>query len=136
MSDAVLVRDPPAQNLPASRRAATQTVCVLARGRYSRLMGSRSGYLYILASKRNGTLYIGVTGDLAGRIWEHRNGTIPGFTRRYGVKTLVWYEYFDDINDAIDEEKRLRRWRRAWKVNLIQERNPDWRDLYDEIGPF
>ena len=95
---------------------------------------TKPGYVYILASKKDGVLYVGVTSDLAGRIWEHRNDAVPGFTRRYGVKTLVWYDYFDRIGDAIDEEKRIKRWRRAWKIQLIEERNPDWRDLYDEVS--
>jgi putative endonuclease len=68
-------------------------------------MAAKSGYVYILASKRDGTLYVGVTSDLAGRVWEHKNDILPGFTKRYGIKMLVWYSNFDDIRDAIDEEK-------------------------------
>ena len=97
-------------------------------------MMTKAGYVYILASKKDGVLYVGVTSDLAGRIWEHKNDAAPGFTKRYGVKTLVWYDHFDRIADAIDEEKRIKRWRREWKIQLIEERNPDWRDLYDEVS--
>ena len=90
-------------------------------------------YVYILASKRNGTLYIGVTNDLARRIWEHREGLIPGFTKTYGIKTLVYYETFDDINAAIHREKRLKKYKREWKMNLIQQHNIEWRDLTDTL---
>jgi len=87
-------------------------------------------YVYILASQRNGTLYVGVTGDLARRIYEHREGLIEGFTSRYGVKTLVWYEDFPTADEAITSEKRIKRWRRAWKLELIEKMNPQWLDLY------
>jgi putative endonuclease len=90
-------------------------------------------YVYILASKRNGTLYIGVTNDLTRRIWEHREGLIPGFTKTYGIKTLVYYETFDDINAAIHREKRLKKYKREWKMNLIQQHNIEWRDLTDTL---
>ena len=86
-------------------------------------------YVYILASKRNGTLYIGVTNNLARRVWEHREGLIPGFTKTYGVKTLVYYETFEDIHAAIRREKRLKIYKREWKMNLIQQHNVEWRDL-------
>jgi len=86
-------------------------------------------YVYILASKRNGTLYIGVTNDLARRVWEHHEGLIPGFTKTYGVKSLVYYEIFDDINAAIHRETRLKKYKREWKMNLIQQHNVEWRDL-------
>ncbi len=92
----------------------------------------KTGYVYMLASKRHGTFYVGVTSDLAGRVWEHKNDLLPGFTRRYGVKSLVWYAIYDDIQFAIDEEKRIKKWPRAWKIKLIEKDNPDWRDLYDE----
>ncbi|MDE1940195.1 MAG: GIY-YIG nuclease family protein, partial [Alphaproteobacteria bacterium] len=88
---------------------------------------------YILASKRNGTLYIGVTNDLARRVWEHREGLVPGFTKKYGVKTLVYYETFDDINAAIYREKRLKKYKREWKMNLIQQHNVEWRDLTETL---
>jgi len=89
--------------------------------------------VYILASTRNGTLYIGVTSDLIKRIWEHRNNMVEGFTRRYGVHRLVWYELHESMESAIQREKRLKEWRRAWKLELIEGTNPDWQDLYDAI---
>ena len=94
---------------------------------------SKVGYLYILASRKNGTLYIGVTSDLVKRVAEHREGTTEGFTREHGVKTLVYFEVFDDIADAIVREKRLKNWERAWKVQLIEKDNPDWDDLYSTL---
>ncbi|WNJ99182.1 GIY-YIG nuclease family protein [Thalassospiraceae bacterium LMO-JJ14] len=94
---------------------------------------NRQGYLYILASRRNGTLYIGVTSDLVRRVWEHRAGVVDGFSKRYGCKTLVYFETFDDIANAIQREKALKEWKRAWKLRLIEEMNPTWRDLWDDI---
>jgi len=94
---------------------------------------SKTCHVYILASARNGTLYIGVTSELAHRVWEHREGMIPGFTKRYGVKMLVHSEQFDDIRDAIDREARLKKWKRRWKLELIEKTNPDWNDLYETI---
>ncbi|EJL33919.1 putative endonuclease containing a URI domain [Caulobacter sp. AP07] len=91
----------------------------------------RTYYVYILASQRNGTLYVGVMGDLSRRVWEHKEGLTPGFTSKYGVIRLVWYEDYPDISDAIIREKRIKRWRRAWKLRLIEETNPHWRDLYE-----
>ena len=93
----------------------------------------KSYYVYILASRRNGTLYIGVTNDLLRRAWEHREGAIPGFTRKYGVKHLVYFEEFDDIRVAIHRETRLKKWNRKWKLDLIESRNPEWKDLYEEM---
>jgi putative endonuclease len=93
----------------------------------------RASYVYILASGLNGTLYIGVTSDLVKRVWQHREGFIDGFTKRYGVKQLVWYEVHGDIVEAIRREKQIKKWERAWKVELIQKTNPHWRDLYPEI---
>ncbi len=90
--------------------------------------------VYILASGRNGTLYTGVTGELVRRVWEHKNETAPGFTTRYAVKRLVWWEEHASIYDAIAREKTIKRWRRAWKVALIEQTNPTWRDLYEDIG--
>ncbi len=90
-------------------------------------------FVYILASRRNGTLYIGVTNDLIRRAYEHREAAVAGFTRRYGVKHLVHFDQFEDIRVAIQREKTLKKWPRAWKLALIEERNPDWHDLYDEI---
>ena len=88
-------------------------------------------FVYILASKRNGTLYTGLTNDLTRRMWEHKTGYIKGFTHKYNVKTLVWFEHHTDIDHAIAREKRIKRWRRAWKLNLIEKNNPAWRDLSD-----
>ena len=88
-------------------------------------------YVYILASKRNGTRYIGVTNDLPARVAQHKSGDVSGFTQRYGVTKLVYYETTDCIHAAIQREKQLKKWRRAWKVNLIEESNPDWLDLYE-----
>lgn len=93
----------------------------------------RSGFVYILASKPNGTLYISVTSDLIRRMQEHRDGAVEGFTKRYGVHRLGYVEKFDDIRDAIERERRLKRWNRARKLDLIRESNPTWRDLIDEL---
>ncbi len=91
-------------------------------------------YVYILASKRNGTLYIGVTNNLIERVWQHREGLSPGFTKKYGVKRLVYYEVFEDIRTAIDRETRLKKYKREWKVNLIQKENVYWDDLYETLN--
>lgn len=91
-------------------------------------------YVYLMASRRNGTLYIGVTSDLARRAWEHREGMMSGFTKKYGVKLLVYYEAFDDIDAAIHRETRLKKYKREWKLNLIEQRNPDWHDLFGDLG--
>ena len=88
-----------------------------------------AGHLYILASRRYGTLYTGCTTDLPGRIYQHREALIPGFTRRYGVKRLVHVETYDDISDAIVRERRIKDWRRDWKIQLIERENPFWEDL-------
>ena len=90
-------------------------------------------YVYMLASQIRGTLYTGVTDNLARRIQEHKTGATDGFTHRYGVKTLVYVETHDDIDIAIAREKRIKRWRRAWKFDLIEKDNPDWRDLFDDL---
>jgi len=90
----------------------------------------RTYYVYILASRRNGTLYVGVTSELAYRAYQHREGLTPGFTSRYGVKLLVWYEDFPTAHEAISAEKRIKRWRRRWKLELIERMNPRWDDLY------
>ena len=90
-------------------------------------------YVYILASERNGTLYIGSTDSLVRRGSEHREELTPGFTSRYGVKRLVWYEAFDTRDDAFRRERQMKVWRRAWKIELIEKTNPGWRDLYPDI---
>ena len=89
--------------------------------------------VYILASKRNGTLYVGVTSDFIRRVWRHKNDKEEGFTNRYGVHTLVWYESHETMESAITREKRLKNWPRAWKISLIEEGNPTWRDLYGDL---
>ncbi len=94
------------------------------------------GYTYILASKKGGTLYTGVTSDLPRRVWEHREGLTPGFTSLYGVKRLVWYEEFSWVIDAIAREKAIKSWPRAWKIALIEEENPEWRDLSSQLLMF
>lgn len=89
----------------------------------------RDYFVYMLASRRNGTLYVGVTNDLARRIGEHKGKAVPGFTERYEVALLVWYEAFGDINDAIAREKQIKGWNRAWKIRLIEKENSGWNDL-------
>ncbi len=98
-------------------------------------MVTRGGTIavYIMASGQHGTIYIGVTSDLVRRAWEHREGVIAGFTRKYGCKRLVWYEVHDFMTRAIEREKALKGWRRDWKVNLIEEHNPLWADLYPTL---
>ena len=88
--------------------------------------------VYIVASRRHGTLYIGVTSDLCSRIAAHKEGNIPGFTRRYQVKLLAWFEHHDSMEAAIQREKRLKEWQRGWKIELIEKLNPTWRDLFEE----
>ncbi|PIE55687.1 MAG: hypothetical protein CSA34_07880 [Desulfobulbus propionicus] len=89
--------------------------------------------VYILASKKNGTLYVGVTSNLAKRVWEHKNDVGKGFTRRYQVHRLVWYEVHEGMEAAITREKRIKGWQRKWKIALIEQQNPDWVDLYDTL---
>ena len=93
-----------------------------------------SFWVYILASRPGGTLYVGVTNELVRRTYEHRNGLVAGFTRRYGVKAQVYFEQHDDPVAAIQREKNIKHWSREWKIDLIVATNPDWRDLYDEIA--
>jgi len=95
------------------------------RGRY---------WVYIITDKPYGTLYTGVTGDLFRRSYEHREGLYKGFTKKYGLKMLVWYEEFPEITDAIAREKQLKKWKRDWKIDLIKELNPQWRDLYEDLN--
>ena len=91
------------------------------------------GFFYLMANKRNGTLYAGVTSDLIQRVWQHREGVVPGFTRDYGVKQLVHFEEFGDITGAIQREKNVKHWVRAWKIALIEQSNPEWNDLWPSI---
>jgi putative endonuclease len=90
-------------------------------------------FVYMLASRRNGTLYVGVSNDVMRRAWEHKNDLVEGFTKKYGVHILVWYELHGDIHVAIAREKRLKRWNRAWKIKLIEECNSGWNDLYARL---
>jgi putative endonuclease len=94
---------------------------------------SKEYFIYILASKRNGTLYIGVTNDLIKRVYQHKEKLISGFTRTYNVCMLVYYEKYADINSAIEREKKLKKYRRQWKINLIESVNPQWKDLYEQL---
>ena len=98
-----------------------------------RFKGTDHYYVYILASGHNGTLYIGVTSDLIKRGHEHKSDLVDGFTKKYRVHNLVYYETVDDIDSAIAREKQLKKWNRAWKVRLVEETNPDWRDLYPDL---
>ncbi|HWC56537.1 MAG TPA: GIY-YIG nuclease family protein [Sphingomicrobium sp.] len=93
----------------------------------------KPGYVYIMASGRNGTLYIGVTSNLVKRAWEHRNGVVAGFTRKYGCKLLVCYEATDELDGARLRELQMKKWKRAWKLRVIEEMNPDWQDLYPAL---
>jgi putative endonuclease len=91
------------------------------------------GFVYIIANRKNGTIYVGVTSDLAKRVWEHREGLVAGFTKRYGCKLLVWFEAHDDVQDARQRESQMKEWKRAWKIRLIEEGNLDWDDLYPSL---
>jgi len=91
-------------------------------------------YVYLLASKKYGTLYIGVTSDIVRRIHEHKSKIVAGFSKRYSVDRLVWFEIYDDPVTAIEREKELKKWRRKWKIQLIEKQNPDWIDLYPQIA--
>ncbi len=90
-------------------------------------------FVYILASKKNGTLYIGVTSDLLGRVWQHKNKVVDGFTKKYDVNYLVYYEQTEDVWSALAREKQLKNWKRQWKIELIEKENPGWVDLYDDM---
>ena len=94
-----------------------------------------SFYVYILASRRNGTLYVGSTDDLVRRVWEHQIGAVPGFTRKYGVKVLVWFEQHESRESAFQRERQLKKWNRVSKLELIEKANHSWRDLSEDIGP-
>lgn len=93
----------------------------------------RVGYVYIMTNTRNGTLYVGVTNDIARRVHEHREAMVDGFTARYGLKQLVWYEALPDMPTAIRREKAIKAWQRAWKLRLIEAENPDWNDLWSSL---
>lgn len=99
----------------------------------SLLMTVKSGYVYILASGRNGTLYTGVTSNLTKRLDEHKSHAVKGFTEKYNVTQLVWYEQHTEIRDAIAREKQIKNWRREWKIKLIEDMNPDWKDLAKDL---
>jgi len=96
-------------------------------------MEEKKFYVYIMAKARNSTFYVGVTSNLTKRIWEHKNDQIEGFTKKYDVKTLVYYEIHDNAESAITREKRLKKWNRVWKMRLIENMNPEWSDLYESI---
>jgi len=93
----------------------------------------KAGFVYIMANRKNGAIYIGVTSDLVKRVWEHREGVIGGFTKRYGCKLLVWSEAYDDLQEARQRELRMKEWKRVWKVKRIEERNLEWDDLYPSL---
>jgi putative endonuclease len=93
----------------------------------------KSYFVYILASQRNGTLYIGVTSNLIKRVWEHKNNAVEGFTKKYKVHSLVYFEQTDNVNSALRREKQLKNWQRKWKLALVEKENPKWIDLYDKI---
>lgn len=92
-----------------------------------------AGWVYMVTNRPRGMLYVGVMADLARRAWEHRTGAIAGFTKRYGLRRLVYAEPYEDILDAITREKQIKEWQRAWKIRLIEEQNPEWRNLYDDL---
>jgi putative endonuclease len=93
----------------------------------------KAGYVYIMANRKNGTIYIGVTSELIARVYARREGLVAGFTKRYGCKLLVWYEVFDDIQQARLRERQMKEWKRVWKIKLIEETNLDWADLYPAL---
>lgn len=98
------------------------------------MIGDKSYFVYILASRKNGTLYIGFTSDLEGRTFQHKTEAVKGFTSRYNVKRLVYYEQYTDPYSAIQREKQLKKWNRTWKIRLIEKHNPEWKDLYHDGG--
>ena len=94
---------------------------------------TRPGYVYLMASQPNGTTYLGVTNDIVKRAYQHRHGLVGGFTKKHGCRLLVWFEQYDDIQDARVRERQMKSWKRAWKLRLIEEKNPAWRDLFDDL---
>lgn len=97
-------------------------------------MNDKKFYVYILTNRMYGTLYVGVTSDLSKRIWEHKNKVVEGFSKKYGLTILVYYEVHENAESAIKREKRLKKWDRKWKIDAIQKQNPEWRDLYEEVA--
>lgn len=97
-------------------------------------MNQKTPFVYILASERNGTVYVGVTSELAARVWQHKQKAVTGFTKKYAVDKLVYYEVHDDITEAIRREKQIKEWKRLWKLRLIEENNPEWNDLYETLN--
>lgn len=95
---------------------------------------AKTYFVYIMASQKNGTLYVGVTSNLAKRVYEHKNNLVGGFTKKYGIHNLVHYEVFDDVSETIHREKQLKWWKRNWKIELIEKENPGWEDLYSQIS--
>ena len=110
-----------------------QFVIPAQAGIQEKLMSQKRPAVYLLASKRNGTLYTGVTSDLARRIGQHKEDLVEGFTRKYGVHVLVYYEWHQDMRSAIAREKQIKKWNRAWKLRLIERENPGWRDLSEDL---
>ena len=114
-------------------------VCIYSqsflRMQESRIFNMKTYYVYIVTNKKNGTLYLGVTNSLKRRIYEHKIGYRKGFTKKYGLKKLVWFQTFNDINRAIEIEKRMKKWKRQYKINVIEHFNPKWEDLYYKIFP-
>ncbi|MBR9987507.1 MAG: GIY-YIG nuclease family protein [Desulfosarcina sp.] len=96
-------------------------------------MSDKQYYIYIICNKRNGTLYTGVTSNLIKRIWQHKNEAVEGFTKQYSLKRLVHFEQYQDVKEAILREKRIKKWNRQWKINLIEQNNPNWDDLYQQM---
>ncbi len=103
------------------------------RRRGSSKMTDKQYYVYIICNKRNGTLYTGITSNLIKRIWQHKNGLVEGFSKRYSIKLLVYFEAHNDVEEAIFREKRIKKWNRKWKLNLIEKNNPNWDDLYQSL---
>ena len=108
--------------------------CIAGYAGTAKTAEMQGGWVYIVTNRRKGTLYVGVTSNLARRAWEHREGVIEGFTRKYRLKSLVWAEHHPDIRSAIQREKNIKHWPRAWKIALIEAANPEWQDLYNQLS--
>ena len=117
--------------IPGEEESRVSNMSFLAKTRNPGVTIMKTYYVYILASKRNGTLYIGVTNDLIKRVYEHKNNLIEGFTNKYKVHRLVYYETTSEITSALHREKQLKKWKRAWKIELIEKNNPQWKNLYE-----